>query len=142
MTSMTWCYKCKRYFAKQGFGDHIANHKRESNVDATNQTQYTGRFPKTGHGKDDDKGGDYMICVLHQKKVPCPVIGCHYLPFGIIRKSYMMKCAKGIIREWKEGREEFKIKTVPFFPQENQMVPIDMKTRTVTLMGVPIRLKI
>ncbi len=142
MTSMTWCYKCKKYFAKQGFGDHIANHKRESNVDATVQTQYTGRFPKTGHGKDDDKGGDYMICVLHQKKLPCPVVGCHYLPFGIIRKSYMMRCAKGIIRKYKEDGIDHEMKTFPFFPDSLGMIPLDMTKRTVTLLGVPIRLKI
>lgn len=140
MKLKSWCRYCKRYFDREGFGDHKKLHERERNIDAKSHVQYTG-LQKKGKTEIDD----YMICVLHQHKVPCPAKGCHLEPFGVIRKSYMLKCAKGIVREWVEDGEEFKIKSEPFFPHDtgkNGMIPIDMKTRTVTIMGVPIRLKI
>jgi len=122
------------------------------NTDAMVYNQYQGK-------KSENQDKDYMICVLHQKKVPCPVVGCHYLPFGMMRKSYMQKCAKGIIREWKETGDESdslnnivkektrngiicRLMTYPFFHFNDELVPIDMTTKTVTIMGVPIKLLI
>ena len=140
MKPQKWCNYCKRYFNREGFGVHTKLHEREKNIDAKTHVQYTG-LQKKGKNEIDD----YMICVLHQHKVPCPVKGCNYFPFGKIRKSYMMKCAKGIVLEWMEGKVTKWKKTFPFFPHhtgENGMIPIDMSTRTVTIMGVPIRLKI
>lgn len=134
------------------FQKHNKQHQHEMNTDTMVYSQYQGK-------KSESEDKDYMICVLHQKKVPCPVIGCHYLPFGMMRKSYMQKCAKGIIREWKEidGESHYlnnivkektrngticRVMTYPFFHFHGKLVPIDMRTRTVTLMGVPIKLKI
>jgi len=147
---MRWCYHCKMYVTSDTLQMHKKQHQHEMNTDIMVHDQYQGR--------KSEKDQDYMICVLHQKKVPCPVIGCHYLPFGMIRKSYMEKCAKGIIKEWKHTGEESvlnnivmertrngtmcRIMTHPFFPFGEKLVPIDSRTRTVTLMGVPIKLRI
>jgi len=139
LTGHKWCIFCKEYFDRTRFGEHKKMHDRERNTDAVNQNQYTGQFKKNS-GKDKD---DYMICVLHQKKVPCPVKNCHYKPFGMIRKSYMIRCAKGIY-----DLSDTTKRCDPYFPStdnltgENSLLPIDMKTKTVTIMGVPIRLKI
>lgn len=144
MKRQTWCYHCQRYFDRETFGDHKKLHDRERNIDATTRIQYTGQHKK-GFFKGKTDEDDYLICILHQKKVPCPVVGCHYKPFGMIRKSYMMKCAKGILLEWIEEKVTKQKKTFPFFPHEsgeNGIIPIDMQNKTVTIMGVPIRLKI
>ena len=101
-----------------------------------------------------------MICVLHQKKCPCPIKDCRYT-FGMIRKSYMLRCAKGIIREWETTEKQdysnyanlfdeikttngykYRITTVPYFPFGMNQIPIDMKTKTVVLMGATIHLRI
>ena len=140
MKPQRWCNYCKRYFISATFDNHKKLHDRERNIDAKSHVQYTG-IQRKGRVEFDD----YMICVLHQHKVPCPVKGCHYEPFGVIRKSYMMKCARGIVGEWMEGKDTIRKKTFPFFPHgsgKDGMIPIDMKTRTVVIMGVPIRLKI
>ncbi len=140
MKPQKWCFYCKRYFDRERFADHRKLHERERNIDAKSHVQYTGI-----QKKDKTEIDDYMICVLHQNKVPCQVQGCHYIPFGKIRKSYMMRCAKGIVLEWMEGNVTIRKKTFPFFPHdtgENGMVPIDTKNKTVTIMGVQIRLKI
>jgi hypothetical protein len=115
-------------------------HNRESNTDSVNRDQY--------HARKTEKDMDnYLICVLHQNKVPCSVKGCHYIPFGMIRKSYLIDCSKGILRKWVENGEAKEVKIFPFFPDHSEqaekiIVPIDMTTRTVTIKGVPIRLKI
>lgn len=149
---MRWCYHCKMYLQSDTFQMHKKQHQHEMNTDIMVHNQYQGR-------KSESEDKDYMICVLHQKKVPCPVTGCHYIPFGMMRKSYMLKCAKGIIREWNETGDEShymnnivkektrngticRMMTYPFFPFNGKLVPIDSRTRTVTIMGVPIKLKI
>jgi len=137
MKPQKWCNYCKKYFDRATFDAHRKLHERERNIDAKSHIQYTG-LQKKGKTEIDD----YMICVLHQKKVPCSVKGCNYMPFGKIRKSYMMKCARGIYLEWMEGKDTIRKKTFPFFPDDNEMIPIDMKTRTVIIKGASIRLKI
>lgn len=131
-----WCRYCEDYVPARAFSDHKRQHEIGMNSDAIERKQYTGRV---------EKSSDYFICVLHQKKTvdgKCPVKSCRLVPFGVIRKSYMMRCMKGIIDA--TGIR----KVAPFFPHNdvntgNQlMIPIDMETRTVKIMGVPIFLKV
>ena len=142
-----WCKYCEDYVPGRTFADHVNQHELGMNSDAKNRRQYTGNI--------DKKSDDYMICVLHQKKCPCPVKSCNYKPFGVIRKSYMIRCSKGILRDDKPDPEREKRymnypmpRVSPFFPHtdantgEQLMIPIDMETKTVTIMGVPIFLRI
>ena len=137
---MKWCFHCKMHVSKDTFQKHRKQHQHEMNTDSVSYSQY--------QGKPEDEKKDYMICVLHQRKVPCSIIGCKYQPFGMIRKSYLLRCFKGILQEWKdENGEKHTTKTHPFFPFTNpetgkqSLIPIDIDKRTVTLMGVPIKLK-
>lgn len=149
MSQMFYCRFCKDYYQKSSYNDHMNQHKSEQNIDAVEHKQYTGNV-------SDKNKDDYMICVLHQKKVPCGVKDCKYQPFGMIRKSWMMKCAKGIIgaddshltEEEKKHYLNSGIRHVePFFPfsdsnSKQVMIPIDMKTKTVVLLGCTIHLRI
>jgi len=135
MSGMRWCYYCKQYIGSNIFYEHIDYHKRLMNTDAIQREQYTGF-------REERKQEDYLICVLHQNKVPCPIKNCHCTPFGMIRKSYMLRCAKGIY----DVKDTSK-RCNPFFPEYNpetgkNMIPIDTETKTVIIMGVPIKLKI
>lgn len=127
-----WCTTCKDYVPSRTFNDHMNQHNIGMNSDAVDRKQYTGHLEKNQE--------DYLICVLHQKKVPCPVKNCKCIPFGIIRKSYLISCMKGIV----QGIDH---RVKPFFPHtdlntgKHEMIPIDMETKTVTIMGVPIFIK-
>ena len=149
MSHFRWCNYCKDYVSTRTFKDHMNQHELGMNSDAKDRKQYTGIVEK--------KSDDYMICVLHQKKCPCPVKNCNYRPFGMIRKSYMISCSKGILglKEDKPDKESERIfmnyprpRVTPFFPHTNintgktEMIPIDMDTKTVLIMGVPIFLRI
>lgn len=154
MASMFWCKHCKDYYPRERYYDHMNQHKSELNIDAIEHKQYIGTRVKSEN--------DYMICVTHQKKYPCPVKDCRYT-FGIMRKSYMLRCAKGYIgtdeevKLWKEGVRPNENSVYlnyprpiiePFFPfiepstGERILIPIDMKTKTVILMGATIHLRI
>ena len=137
MTNHRYCKICKDYFSAGIFPSHMKQHNMTMNSDAVEHTQYTGVLEK--------KSEDYMICVLHQKKITngkCQIKNCNFIPFGLIRKSYMMNCIKGIIKNKDYQR------VAPFFPHtdintgKDMMIPIDMETKTVTIMGVPIFLRI
>ena len=149
MSHFRWCDYCKDYVPSRSFNSHRNQHEFELNSDAKDRKQYTGSFQKNNE--------DYMICVLHQKKCPCPVKNCNYIPFGMIRKSYMIRCAKGILshKDEKPNTELEKLflnypsqRVAPFFPHTNmitgktEMIPIDMSTKTVTIMGVSIFIRI
>lgn len=121
MTGQRWCKHCKDYVSSRTFVDHINQHNNGLNSDAIDRKQYTGYIEK---GSDN-----YMICILHQKKVPCPVKNCKCIPFGMIRKSRLKEFIKSGI--WKHTDTFGKMVDVP----------IDSDTRTVTLMGVPIFIK-
>lgn len=144
MSDLRWCSNCQDYIGKLHYNEHMKQHSiGNPNVE---HKQFSGQV------KDES---DYMICILHQKKVPCPVKHCKYQPFGMIRKSVMIKCAKGIIGDPKKINDPPEPgymnnpnrKVAPYFPhcdfEGNQvMIPIDMKTRTVILNGATIHLRI
>ena len=121
MSHFRWCSACKDYVSSRTFKDHMNQHNIGMNSDAVDRKQYTGFIEK---GSDN-----YMICVLHQKKVPCPVKNCKYVPFGMIRKSRLKEFIKSGV--WKSTDMYGKMLDVP----------IDQDTRTVTIMGVPIFIK-
>ena len=131
-----WCKYCNDYVPGKTFADHKRQHEIGMNSDAVERKQYTGVSRKISD--------DYMICVLHQKKLTdgkCPVKTCRLVPFGIIRKSYMIRCMKGIIDATDIKKAE------PFFPHTNMntgeqlMIPIDMESKTIKIMGVTIFLR-
>ena len=149
MSHFRWCNHCKDYVSSRTYNDHMKQHELGMNSDAKDRVQYTGIAEKNLD--------DYMICVLHQKKCPCPVKNCDYEPFGMIRKSYMIRCSKGFLgdKEEKPDAESSKLfmnyprpRVAPFFPHtdintgKTVMIPIDMETKTVNIMGVPIFLRI
>ena len=123
MNSMFWCKYCQDYVPRANFGKHMKQHNQIMNTDAVEHPQYSGSVRE---GSDD-----YFICVLHQKKTPCPVKNCFCNPFGMIKKSYMLSSAR-------EG----------FFPSTDRNTglivkhKINMETKTITIMGVMIRLRI
>jgi hypothetical protein len=103
----------------------MKQHEVGLNSDAMEHKQYTGF-------SNDKKNDDYMICVLHQKKLSdgCPVSGCTLNPFGIIRKSWMLENArKGLFH------------TSDLYGNQIN-VPINMESKTVVLLGATIHLKI
>lgn len=122
MVNMKWCKYCKDYYPRESFHDHMRQHNSEMNSDAIEHKQYFGSREK--------RQNDYMICVLHQKKVPCPVKDCHYQPFGMIRKSWMLECTR---------QGYFPTSTVT---GDQTYVRINEKEKTVVLMGATIHLKI
>ncbi len=122
MAYLRYCKHCQDYIPKSGYAEHMKSHQQFENSDAREHKQY--------HGFVDAKTNDYMICVLHQKKAPCPVKDCKYLPFGLIRKSLLLSYAKtGIYLSSDQYGNRFE-------------TPIDLYTRIVVLMGVPIQLKV
>lgn len=132
MKSQRWCKDCHDYVPSRTFKDHMNQYNIGRNSDAVDRKQYTGNLEKSSE--------DYMICVLHQKKITdgnCPIKSCNFMPFGMIKKSYMMSCMKGIVA----GVDH---RVAPFFPHtdmntgKHEMILIDMDTKTVTIMGVPI----
>lgn len=128
MGFMKYCRICQDYYPAPTYPDHMKQHNVGMNSDAQNHKQYTGFIDRK------DTKEDYMICVLHQKKTPCPVKDCNYHPFGMIRKSWMMSFLK--TGYWQDTNEEGR-------PTDTYTVqiPIDMNTRTVVLKGVPIKIK-
>lgn len=133
MNPHRWCKYCEDYVPGKSFPDHKRQHEIGMNSDAVNRKQYTGTSKRIVD--------DYMICVLHQKKITngkCPIKNCVFVPFGMIKKSYMIRCMKGIV----DATDI--VKTKPFFPHidintgKQLMIPIDMTTRTIKIMGVTI----
>ncbi len=119
MGHLRYCRECQDYIPKSSYNDHMKQHNIGNPL--VEHKQYTGFA-----GKSDN---DYMICVLHQKKTPCPIKTCNGVPFGFIRKSRLIEFVKNGV--W-IGSDRY----------GNQMpIPIDRESRTVILMGVPIFLK-
>ena len=133
-----WCKVCEDYVPN--IADHIKQHSLGENSDARNRNQYI--------GSSDKKNEDYMICIIHQKKVPCKArkfdgSKCDY-PFGMIKKSFMMDCIKGYPLK-SVDRHLGKIHP-PYFPVSNENncwygVLINMDDRTVVIKGATIHLK-
>jgi len=134
-----WCRTCQDYVPN--IADHIKQHSLGENSDARDRQQYRGSTIK--------RKEDYFICVLHQKKVPCSSrkfdgTRCDYNPFGMIRKSFMMNCIKGLALNSAEHHLG-KIHP-PYFPvseEDNSWhgVLINMDDRTVVIKGVTIHLR-
>ena len=134
MGNMRWCRYCKDYFPIQIFFRHKEQHEHEMNTDAVQHKQYA------GIGETEKE--DYFICVLHQRKTPCPIKDCECVPFGMIKKSYLLRCAKGIY-----DLSDTSKRCEPFFPEHDEetgrnMIPIDMETKTVIIKGVTIKLRL
>jgi len=119
---MKYCGKCQQWIGDAEFPDHMKMENIGMNSDAVEHKQYT------GSGLSEKK--DYMICVLHQKKCPCPVRGCKYQPFGMIRKALMMQYFRNGRWKWHDGYGNDKWEV------------IDIDTKIVVLFGVPIKLRI
>ncbi len=134
-----WCRVCQDYVPN--IADHIKQHSLGENSDARDRQQYRGSTIK--------KKEDYFICVLHQKKVPCSSrkfdgSRCNCEPFGMIKKSFMMNCIKGLSL----NPAEYHLGKInePYFPISTdnncwQAIPINMDDRTVVIKGVLIHLK-
>lgn len=134
-----WCRVCEDYVPN--IADHIRQHGIGENSDARNRKQYS--------GSGIQKKEDYFICILHQRKTPCPAkkfdgSKCDYRPLGIIKKSFMMNCLKGLSlnpAEYHLGRIH-----EPYFPvstDDNCWFGkfVDMDTRTVVIKGMTIHLR-
>lgn len=134
-----WCRVCQDYVPN--IADHIRQHNLGENSDARDRQQYIGSTIK--------KKEDYFVCVLHQKKVPCSSrkfdgSRCDSKIFGMIKKSFMMNCIKGMSinpAEYHYGRI-----TEPYFPVSDDNncwygIPINMDDKTVVIKGVLIHLK-
>ena len=119
MGYMKYCRDCQDYYPKDIYPAHMKQHQVGN--PAVEHKQFLGTFR--------DKSNDYMVCILHQKKCPCPVKGCRLMPLGCIRKSYMLEFIKS--GTWITTGYDGKL----------LHVPIDSSTRTVTLMGIPVKLK-
>ena len=138
---LKYCGKCQQWIGDAEFGDHMKMENIGLNSDAMEHPQYTGTK------REGTK--DYMICVLHQKKVPCSSrkfdgTRCDYNPFGMIRKSFMMNCIKGLAL----NSAEYHLGKIhpPYFPvseEDNSWhgVLINMDDRTVIIKGVTIHLR-
>ncbi len=134
-----WCKTCGDYVTN--IKDHIKQHGLGENSDARNRNQYVGSTSK--------KNEDYFVCILHQKKVPCSArkfdgTRCDCKAFGMIKKSFMMDCIKGLSLNPSE-RHLGKIH-VPYFPVSTESnswygLKINMENRTVVIKGVTIHLK-
>ena len=136
MEKPRWCSTCQDYVVD------ITSHRKQHGVGSyKDQKQYT--------GKSIDKRQDYMICVLHQRKVPCSArkfdgTKCDYEPLGMIRKSFMMNCIKGL----SINPTEHNLGSVypPFFPVSDasgsyRLLKIDVDSKTVIIKGMTIHLK-
>ncbi|MCV0393697.1 MAG: hypothetical protein K5790_10485 [Nitrosopumilus sp.] len=124
---MKYCRNCQDYYPVDVYPQHMKQHEVGLNSDAMEHKQYTGNTGRSKSGSDD-----YMICVLHQKKLSggCPVKGCNLKPFGAIRKSWMIENArKGVFHT-----SDLKGNQI--------LVPINMESKTVILFGATIHLKI
>jgi len=119
---MKYCGKCQQWIGDNEFSDHMKQENIGLNSDATEHKQYI--------GSSKSKGEDYMICVLHQKKTPCPVKGCRYRPFGMIKKSLMMAYFRKGVWYWQDRYGNAEI------------VDIDTEKRTVVLFGVTIHIRV
>jgi hypothetical protein len=120
MAYMKYCPNCQDYYPQPIYPDHMKQHNVGVNSDSTDK--HNTHFSK----KINE---DYMICILHQKKTPCPVKGCGCKPFGMMKKSILLKYVK-------EG---------VFISSDMYGKRVEAKidhTRTVVLMGVPIHLKV
>ena len=116
-----YCRNCQDYYPADIYPAHMKQH--QVGDPSIEHKQYLGTFNQ----KD---GSDYMICILHQKKTPCPIKGCKLQPFGCTRKSVMIANAK---------KGFFHTSDI----HGNQInVPIDFESRTVVLLGATIKLKI
>lgn len=125
MNNQKYCPECQDWYSAEHYPSHMAQHNIGKASYDLNVKQYT--------GNPSVKGEDYAVCVLHQKKCPCPVSGCNYKPFGWIRKSLMMKyCKQGF---WETGL---------FTKGSSQPIniPIDVENRIVVIYGVPIHIRI
>ena len=92
MSGHRYCIHCQDYYPPESFADHMKQHTQFLNSDAVEHKQYSG----TKRAGTED----YMICTLHQKKCPCPVKGCKYFPFGMIKKGFISGHGfKGLIDE-------------------------------------------
>lgn len=119
MSNSIWCKHCQEYILKKYYGDHKKQHSvGDSSIE---HKQYTGNA---------EKSEDYMICVLHQKKTPCPVPRCTGEPFGFIKKSWMIESAKRGVFPSTDTRTGKLI-----FHKIND-------DKTVVLMGATIHLKV
>ena len=118
---MRWCGKCQDWFPDEGFTDHIRADNIGLNSDATdrNNQHFSEKIKK-----------DYAVCVLHQKKIPCPIHDCHLEPFGMIWKSRLMEFVNIGWYRWHDGYGN------------DKQVRIDPDTRIVVLFGVPIKIRI
>lgn len=120
MRKTRWCRVCQDYVPN--IRDHIKQHSIGQNSDAIERKQYT--------GFSSDKKEDYMVCLLHQKKVPCPIKDCHYKPFGMLKKSLLMSYIKNGEILWHDR-----------YGNQIPPVPIDFETKTVILFGATIHLR-
>lgn len=119
MNNLRYCKDCQDYKPRDGYTQHMAQHNIGN--PAIEHKQYTGQLEKSNE--------DYMICVLHQKKAPCPIKTCKYVPFGMIRKSRLMEFIKNGV--W-IGSDVY---------GKSLEIPIDVENRTVILYGATIFLK-
>lgn len=112
-----YCKHCQDYIQYSSFQSHMKQHTI-GDPSIVHQ-QYSGFV------KDET---DYFICVLHQKKTPCPVKSCNGKPFGVIRKSLMMHyIKKGIFPDMCSNDQVF--------------VKINQEDKTVILAGATIHLR-
>lgn len=118
-----YCPDCADWYPSEIYGAHMAQHNVGKASYELNVKQYT--------GNSKQKGENYAICVLHQKKLSdgCPVKGCRLTPFGWIRKSLMVEFFKNGIWKWQVNGNV-------------QDIPIDTETRIVILYGVPIKIRL
>ncbi len=119
---LKYCGRCQQWIGDAEFPDHMKMENVGLNSDAIEHKQYTGNVESVKN--------DYMICVLHQKKCPCPIKKCKYTPFGMIRKSLMMLYFRDGWWKWHHGFGN------------DKYVRIDIDTKIVVLFGVPIKLRI
>jgi len=137
-----WCRVCEDYVPN--IADHIKQHGIGENSDAKNRKQYL--------GSTNEKKEDYFVCVLHQKKVPCSSrkfdgTKCDCAVFGMIRKSFMMECIRGLPINIAVREADPTFRHPPFFPVSSDVgnswkgYLINMDDRTVVIKGVTIHLK-
>ena len=119
---MKYCGRCQQWIGDAEFSDHMKMENVGLNSDAIEHKQYTGNVESVKN--------DYMICVLHQKKCPCPIKKCKYSPFGMIKKSRLMGFVNSGWYRWHDGYGN------------DKQVRIDPETRIVILFGVPIHIRV
>ena len=121
MTGQKYCPKCQDWYPSEIYGDHMKQHNVGINSDSNDNNN---------RHFSEKKNDDYMVCVLHQKKTPCPVRGCKLMPFGCIKKNLMMEYFKRGFWHWSDRYGK------------PMLVPIDTETKIVVLYGVPIRIRV